>query len=107
VTLKKIYVGVEENSDRRILGLEQLMKAMKFDKPHPFNIRRNIGRYLAVNDIGAQYLNGRTSMLYEALSTSNFNKRMIYLRLRNLKSVGGAWSLHESGQHSSTLVFKT
>jgi hypothetical protein len=91
--LKEIQVGVKENRDRRFLGLEQLMKAMEFDKPHPFNIRRNIGRYLAVNNRGIQYIDGKASALYQALVASNFNKRMIHFKLRNRTIDGREWSL--------------
>jgi hypothetical protein len=69
------------------------MKAMEFDKPHPFVIRIFFGRYLAVNDRGIQYIDGKASTLYQALVASNFNKRMIHPKLRNPDIVSGEWSL--------------
>jgi hypothetical protein len=80
----------KHNGKHRVLGLKHLIKDIGFDNADTWNITRMISQYMTNDYIGAHYLGGHTSLLYQVLSDSGFDKRVIRVKLLNLKGTGGA-----------------
>lgn len=91
--LQEIYVGVKDHSLRHIVGLQHLLRSIEFDNNWIYLGRDAFGKHLPVTDIGSQFLDGHKSFLYCALTQSGFGKRIVHVKLRNLKDAGRVWSL--------------
>jgi hypothetical protein len=88
-------MGAKGGQKHHVLGLKDLIRYIGFNHADSSNATRVISQHMTGDCSGVHYLGGHTSMLYQALSDSSFEKRIIHVKLRNVKGTGGAWSLSQ------------
>jgi hypothetical protein len=91
-TPEEIRMCAKDHQTCSVVGLKHLISDIGFKNVDTGHVARLSHTYMTIDYSDAHYLGGHTTLLYQALSDSSFDKRIMNMRLRN-KGTTGAWSL--------------